>query len=207
MRRRRHAADHAHRFRAADARGRASGRAGLRSAAGRGLAGRPKVWTKPFCHQVGVAHRRLLFEALALDPAMDFATVEYLGNTGSVALPMTAAIGIEQGISSRAIGWPCWASARASTCCCWPSSGSRASHPAGVIRAAPQSVPRTRIHAPHRPFAVGWPRHAAACLGRASDKRRSAGEPSPKTSPSPRASSCRRRYSGRMARSTSSRSK
>ncbi|HEX4147330.1 MAG TPA: 3-oxoacyl-[acyl-carrier-protein] synthase III C-terminal domain-containing protein, partial [Pirellulales bacterium] len=34
---------------------------------------------------------------LGLEPAKDFGTVEYLGNTGSVAVPMTAAIGIEQG--------------------------------------------------------------------------------------------------------------
>jgi acyl-CoA:acyl-CoA alkyltransferase len=52
---------------------------------------------KTFCHQVGRAHHRLLFEALGLDQRMDFATFEYLGNTGAVALPMTAAIGIENG--------------------------------------------------------------------------------------------------------------
>ncbi|MCE5269217.1 MAG: 3-oxoacyl-ACP synthase III [Planctomycetaceae bacterium] len=51
---------------------------------------------KTFCHQVGRAHQRLLFETLGLDPRVDFATLEYLGNTGSVALPTTAAIGIEQ---------------------------------------------------------------------------------------------------------------
>lgn len=50
---------------------------------------------KTFCHQVGRAHKKLLFEALELDPAIDFTTLEFLGNTGSVALPMTAAIGIE----------------------------------------------------------------------------------------------------------------
>lgn len=52
---------------------------------------------KTFCHQVGNAHRRLLFATLGLDPAIDFTTVETLGNTGSAALPVTAAIGIEQG--------------------------------------------------------------------------------------------------------------
>ncbi|HWB13829.1 MAG TPA: 3-oxoacyl-ACP synthase III [Gemmataceae bacterium] len=52
---------------------------------------------KIFCHQVGVAHRRLLFESLRLRPEADFSTVEFLGNTGSVAAPVTAAIGIEQG--------------------------------------------------------------------------------------------------------------
>ena len=52
---------------------------------------------KTFCHQVGVAHRKLLFERLGLSPAADFSTVEFLGNTGSVAVPITAAIGAERG--------------------------------------------------------------------------------------------------------------
>jgi 3-oxoacyl-[acyl-carrier-protein] synthase III len=52
---------------------------------------------KTFCHQVGRAHQKLLFESLGLDPAIDFTTLEFLGNTGSVALPMTAAIGMERG--------------------------------------------------------------------------------------------------------------
>lgn len=52
---------------------------------------------KVFCHQVGVAHRRLLFETLGLRPQSDFSTVEFLGNTGSVAVPVTAAIGIDEG--------------------------------------------------------------------------------------------------------------
>ncbi len=52
---------------------------------------------KTFCHQVGKAHQKLMFESLGLDPNIDFTTLEYLGNTGSVAAPMTAAIGIENG--------------------------------------------------------------------------------------------------------------
>ncbi len=52
---------------------------------------------RTFCHQVGVAHRKLMFETLQLDPAIDFATVETLGNTGAVALPITMALGIEAG--------------------------------------------------------------------------------------------------------------
>jgi acyl-CoA:acyl-CoA alkyltransferase len=52
---------------------------------------------KTFCHQVGKAHQKLMFESLGLDPKIDFTTLEYLGNTGSVAAPMTAAIGIESG--------------------------------------------------------------------------------------------------------------
>jgi 3-oxoacyl-[acyl-carrier-protein] synthase-3 len=50
-----------------------------------------------FCHQVGTAHRKLLLERLGLDAARDFSTVEWLGNTGSAALPVTMALGIEAG--------------------------------------------------------------------------------------------------------------
>lgn len=50
-----------------------------------------------FCHQVGVAHRKLMLERLGLDGARDFSTVEWLGNTGAVALPITMALGIENG--------------------------------------------------------------------------------------------------------------
>ena len=56
---------------------------------------------KTFCHQVGRAHRKLLFETLGLDQAIDYSTVERLGNTGSVALPITAALGIENGRLAR----------------------------------------------------------------------------------------------------------
>jgi 3-oxoacyl-[acyl-carrier-protein] synthase-3 len=48
-------------------------------------------------HQVGSAHRRKLYETLQMDPAKDFASVEYLGNTGSAALPSTLALAVEQG--------------------------------------------------------------------------------------------------------------
>ncbi|MDA1265300.1 MAG: 3-oxoacyl-ACP synthase III [Planctomycetota bacterium] len=43
-------------------------------------------------HQVGVAHKRLLFETLELDHAKDFTSVETLGNMGSVSLPATLAL-------------------------------------------------------------------------------------------------------------------
>jgi len=52
---------------------------------------------KTFCHQVGRAHQKLLLERLNLDPTVDYSTYPWLGNTGSVALPITAAIGIENG--------------------------------------------------------------------------------------------------------------
>ncbi len=52
---------------------------------------------KAFTHQVGKAHRKLLYQRLGLNPGIDFPTVEFLGNVGSAALPMTAALGIEGG--------------------------------------------------------------------------------------------------------------
>jgi 3-oxoacyl-[acyl-carrier-protein] synthase III len=51
---------------------------------------------KFFTHQVSAVHSRLLFKTLGLDKAKDFPTVEYLGNIGSVSLPITMAIGIDQ---------------------------------------------------------------------------------------------------------------
>jgi len=39
----------------------------------------------------------LLYETLELDLNKDFSTLEYLGNTGSAALPVTLALGEEQG--------------------------------------------------------------------------------------------------------------
>ncbi|HVU25286.1 MAG TPA: 3-oxoacyl-ACP synthase III [Opitutus sp.] len=48
-------------------------------------------------HQVGSAHRRMLFERLGLDLAKDYSTFEWLGNTGSVALPATLAAAIDAG--------------------------------------------------------------------------------------------------------------
>jgi 3-oxoacyl-[acyl-carrier-protein] synthase-3 len=38
-----------------------------------------------------------MFESLGLDPAIDFTTLETLGNTGAAALPVTMALGVEQG--------------------------------------------------------------------------------------------------------------
>ena len=52
---------------------------------------------RTFCHQVGSTHRKLMLESLGLSAENDFATLEWLGNTGSAALPTTMAIGIEKG--------------------------------------------------------------------------------------------------------------
>jgi 3-oxoacyl-[acyl-carrier-protein] synthase-3 len=48
---------------------------------------------RTFCHQVGVAHRKLMLERLGLSAQRDFITYPWLGNTGSAALPITLAIG------------------------------------------------------------------------------------------------------------------
>jgi 3-oxoacyl-[acyl-carrier-protein] synthase-3 len=50
-----------------------------------------------FTHQVSAMHSRRLFRTLGLDKTKDFTTLEYLGNIGSVSLPITMAIGIDQG--------------------------------------------------------------------------------------------------------------
>ncbi|MBC8207712.1 MAG: 3-oxoacyl-ACP synthase III [Desulfobulbaceae bacterium] len=48
------------------------------------------------CHQVGTAHARLLFSTLRLNSAMNFETLEFLGNVGSVSAPITLAMAMEQ---------------------------------------------------------------------------------------------------------------
>jgi acyl-CoA:acyl-CoA alkyltransferase len=52
---------------------------------------------KTICHQVGIAHRKLLFEALGLKTDLDYSTFEVLGNTGAAALPLTLALAAEAG--------------------------------------------------------------------------------------------------------------
>ena len=49
-----------------------------------------------FGHQVGAAHRERLLDALGIDQAKDFSTFEFLGNVGSVSLPLTMAMGLER---------------------------------------------------------------------------------------------------------------
>lgn len=49
------------------------------------------------CHQVGAGNRKAILAALGLPEANDFHTYPLLGNTGSCALPMSAAIADELG--------------------------------------------------------------------------------------------------------------
>lgn len=52
---------------------------------------------KSFCHQVGTTHRKLMLESLGIPIEKDYLTVDWLGNTGSAALPTTLALGLQNG--------------------------------------------------------------------------------------------------------------
>jgi 3-oxoacyl-[acyl-carrier-protein] synthase-3 len=49
------------------------------------------------CHQVGSRHREAMLAAMQLEPKRDSITFPFLGNTGSVALPLTIAHAAEHG--------------------------------------------------------------------------------------------------------------
>lgn len=51
---------------------------------------------KIICHQVGATHQRSLLESIGFPPEKDFTTFKYLGNIGTVSLPITAAIAAER---------------------------------------------------------------------------------------------------------------
>jgi 3-oxoacyl-[acyl-carrier-protein] synthase III len=52
---------------------------------------------RTICHQVGGTHRKLMLQSLGLPPGRDYVTYPWLGNTGSVALPITLALAVEDG--------------------------------------------------------------------------------------------------------------
>ena len=56
---------------------------------------------RTICHQVGSTHQRLMLESLGLPLENDYATYPWLGNTGSVALPVTLALAAERGFLRR----------------------------------------------------------------------------------------------------------
>jgi 3-oxoacyl-[acyl-carrier-protein] synthase-3 len=51
---------------------------------------------KVICHQVGSSHRDAILKSLDIPPEKDFTTYEYLGNIGTVSLPITAALAEER---------------------------------------------------------------------------------------------------------------
>lgn len=52
---------------------------------------------KIICHQVGSTHQRTILKSLGIAMEKDFTTYRYLGNMGTVSLPLTAAIADERG--------------------------------------------------------------------------------------------------------------
>jgi len=51
---------------------------------------------KVVCHQVGETHRKNILQAIDIPEERDFTTFRFLGNIGSVSLPITAAIADER---------------------------------------------------------------------------------------------------------------
>lgn len=51
---------------------------------------------KVICHQVGSSHRDAILRTLGIPEHKDFCTYEYLGNMGTVSLPLTAALAEER---------------------------------------------------------------------------------------------------------------
>ncbi|MBX3177546.1 MAG: 3-oxoacyl-ACP synthase III [Candidatus Hydrogenedentes bacterium] len=52
---------------------------------------------KTICHQVGSANQQAILKSIGMPPEKDFTTFGYLGNMGTVSLPITAAIAGERG--------------------------------------------------------------------------------------------------------------
>lgn len=56
---------------------------------------------RTICHQVGAPHRETVMKALGVPLEKDFQTYEFLGNIGTVSLPITATIAEERGFLER----------------------------------------------------------------------------------------------------------
>ncbi len=52
---------------------------------------------RAICHQVGASHRETILKRLGLADEIDFPTFPYLGNMGTVSLPMTAGLADDRG--------------------------------------------------------------------------------------------------------------
>jgi 3-oxoacyl-[acyl-carrier-protein] synthase-3 len=57
---------------------------------------KPDQLDKVICHQVGAGHRDAVLKALGIPPEKEFSTFEFLGNMGTVSLPLTAALAEER---------------------------------------------------------------------------------------------------------------
>jgi acyl-CoA:acyl-CoA alkyltransferase len=56
---------------------------------------------KVICHQVGAAHRETMLKSLSIPESKDFSTFAYLGNIGTVSLPLTAALAEDRSFLER----------------------------------------------------------------------------------------------------------
>jgi len=56
---------------------------------------------KVICHQVGHANKETILKAIGVAPEKDFSTYPFLGNMGTVSLPITAALADERGFLKR----------------------------------------------------------------------------------------------------------
>jgi acyl-CoA:acyl-CoA alkyltransferase len=56
---------------------------------------------RTICHQVGASNRAYVLKQLGIAPERDFVTYEFLGNMGTVSLPVTAAIAAQRGFLER----------------------------------------------------------------------------------------------------------
>lgn len=81
----------------------------------------PQRVDKIICHQVGHGHRNTILKQIDIPPEKDFSTYSYLGNIGTVSLPLTAALaeqrhflkpgdrvaflGIGSGLNCLMLGW------------------------------------------------------------------------------------------------------
>ncbi|MBX3395380.1 MAG: 3-oxoacyl-ACP synthase III [Phycisphaerae bacterium] len=56
---------------------------------------------RTICHQVGAPHRETVLKLMGVPMERDFVTYEFLGNIGTVSLPITAAIADERGFLEK----------------------------------------------------------------------------------------------------------
>lgn len=61
----------------------------------------PQQVDKTICHQVGGPHRAAVLQAFGVAAEKDFATYEFLGNMGTVSLPLSAALAAERGFLAQ----------------------------------------------------------------------------------------------------------
>lgn len=61
----------------------------------------PATIDKTICHQVGGPHRAAVLQAFGVEAEKDYSTFEYLGNIGTVSLPLAAALADERGFLEK----------------------------------------------------------------------------------------------------------